>query len=578
MNQEELEFAQHNLGIQKHYDFTQYSHDNHVNVIPEEDFKYLVEETFRTIADILRKTYGPYASTVIISDQSETTSTKDGFNVFNAVGFAHKYKRLVYLAIAKIINRVNSNVGDGTTSCILLAEKMFKEIEAVLKTVDDRRNILSVMDKMEAAIQGHLTVMEDKKNNLIAPLTADALKGLISMAGNYDDKLTDVIMEALDPVIDEKTNQVVSIRNVIPEVRPNFNNQPGTSYEIHHLPGTFRINVHMDPEIALLFQEPWAVHVAIYDHAFGTSDWNFFNDSYDKETVTVIIARSFSADFVNNEFARYAAKLKLVNKDCPIYLVEVKSPHVQDTIKDLCAMLGTKAMDLSNKAVDHNTLPKVPIQVVNGNCMCFDIDSIPEAYIQHLTSEMEADLTNSMMMHSIYADRIRELRHELKQTQIIIRSSSSLESKMISDKIDDCLSIVNSALEYGIVPNILVYGYYRMEEFKASGDDLEELVATAIQNSIRGLFNDIWTSKHGETFIEKRNTIADELYSQTTQSFDIVKECFCDAETLPTSSRYDLEVIAASISIVKYLLTSRALIFDANFMQPIDDTGSYIPR
>ena len=82
-------------GYKKHYDFTQYSHDNNVNVIPENDFKHLVEETFKCIADILRNTYGPYASSVVISEQAETFATKDGYNVFNAVGFSHTYKRMI---------------------------------------------------------------------------------------------------------------------------------------------------------------------------------------------------------------------------------------------------------------------------------------------------------------------------------------------------------------------------------------------------------------------------------------------------------------------------------------------------
>ena len=51
------------MGYDKVWDFTQYSHDNNVNVIPEDDFRRLVQETFKCIADNLRRTYGPYAST-----------------------------------------------------------------------------------------------------------------------------------------------------------------------------------------------------------------------------------------------------------------------------------------------------------------------------------------------------------------------------------------------------------------------------------------------------------------------------------------------------------------------------------
>ena len=74
--------------------------------------------------------------------------------------------------------------------------------------------------------------------------------------------------------------------------------------------------------------------------------------------------------------------------------------------------------------------------------------------------------------------------------------------------------------------------------------------------------------------IEKYTKGEFSIYKRLT-SFDIISETACNIEDLPTSSQYDLEVIAASISIVKYLLTSRALIFDAHLMTPQGDQGHY---
>ena len=73
MNENEMEMN----GFVKVYDYSQYAHDNNVNVIPEADFKRLVSETFRTITATLRATYGPYGASVFIRDLSETTTTKD---------------------------------------------------------------------------------------------------------------------------------------------------------------------------------------------------------------------------------------------------------------------------------------------------------------------------------------------------------------------------------------------------------------------------------------------------------------------------------------------------------------------
>ena len=166
---------------------------------------------------------------------------------------------------------------------------------------------------------------------------------------------------------------------------------------------------------------------------------------------------------------------------------------------------------------------------------------------------------------------------DTKDTLITVRGSSSLEVKMIMDKIDDCTSIVRSALAYGIVPNLLVYGYRRMA-YKRRDDKLTRKIKVAIQKSIVGLFADIMKSKYGEEYddsmIEKYTKGEFSIYKRLT-SFDIINETACNIEDLPTSSQYDLEVIAASISIVKYLLTSRALIFDAHLMTPQGDQGHY---
>ena len=45
-------------------------------------------------------------------------------------------------------------------------------------------------------------------------------------------------------------------------------------------------------------------------------------------------------------------------------------------------------------------------------------------------------------------------------------------------------------------------------------------------------------------------------------SFDVVTGLLLPYEELPTSPQYDIEVIVAAISIVKYLITSRSFIFE----------------
>lgn len=599
---------------QPKYNYTQYSHDNDVNVIPEESFKRLVTDTFKTITDTLRATYGPYGSSVIIADQNETFTTKDGFNVFEAMGFSHQYKKMVYLAIKKICERVNKNVGDGTTSCILLAEKMFNNIKGLIEnSADNKRNILGVLSSIEKDLQNPDVLDEDKSEGRIIPVDKTSFENIMRLASNYDDELTAELMGALMPVFDED-GKLESIRNVIVEAEVDSDHESNVKYTTDFLPGQYRVRVNMDVEFARAMSNPVNIRVAIFDHAFGPSDWNQLNaliddeslarsayaetmdrpmltgndavnaeafrrwhDEY-RETEVLVLARSFNRSFMDTEYLAYLKKRALVKQPVKFILGEIKGQWVQNEIKDLAAVLNTKPFGLSsNSPINFYDLPLAKVSVHKGNCLCIHTaNKAPVDYIEDLKYEMKKDLSKSIAKRRDYEDRIRALSLTVKDTSITVKAGTSLEVKMISDKIDDCACIIKSAVDNGIVPNMLSYANYRIGRIQnITEDGLTKHVCKGIIDAIHGLFNDVWASKFGEVNDDCEDTCF-ELYEQSSgkaKSYDIIKDEFVDIKELPTSSQYDLEVVVAAISIVKYLLTSRAFIFDAFLMKPHGDRG-----
>lgn len=570
------------LGYKQVYDYVQYSHDNHVNVIPEESFKRLVSDTFKTIADVLRKTYGPYGSTVIITDQNVTTTTKDGYNVFEAMGFSHHYKRMVYLAIKKIIERVNRNVGDGTTSCILLAEKMFENLNKLIKTPDDSRNTLHILSIIEKDLQNMDHIHNDRKEGFIKCLDKESLRNIINLAGNYDEELTKVIYEALCPKYNSSDKSISSVRNIVIESEVDYSGESNVCYAIDYLPGDYRIRVDMDVELGLSFVDKTDIKIVLYDHAFGPADWNNFIQKYDKETKVLIIARTFTKTFMDNEYLRYLKERAFVKAPINIILSAIAGSNIQNELKDLAALLKTEVRDLHAGPVDHENIPTATIQMYKGNALCFYNVEKPEEYINKLYMEMKKDLSHSYITQKSFMDRIKALSLESQDTLITVKAGTSLELKMITDKIDDCVSIVNSALSTGIVPNMLAYAYYRMNNISLQAFSKDEQllcdVAGSIMTSIGNLFNIVWGSKYENSDKDSKEceAIKDNLYIiKRNSSYDIISDSFVDVTTLPTSAQYDLEVVVASISIVKYLLTSRALVFDAHLMTPVDDQGHF---
>jgi hypothetical protein len=87
----------------------------------------------------------------------------------------------------------------------------------------------------------------------------------------------------------------------------------------------------------------------------------------------------------------------------------------------------------------------------------------------------------------------------------------------------------------------------------------------------------IYTSKYGSDFnLEDYNTLICALDTYYT-SYDVIKDDVSTSSKFCTSTQYDLEVLRASISIVKYLLTTKAFIFDAG-LTPKQLPNGYIPQ
>ena len=573
---EELAMA----GYHKVYDYTQYSHDNHVNIIPEEDFKHLVRDTFKVLADNLRRTYGPYGSQMIISEQSQTMTSKDGFNAFQSLGFSHTYKRIVYLAIQDIIKRVNRNVGDGTTTCILLAEKIFNNIDKIIKTPDDKRLLLETLTKIEKDFQDSSKIKRDIDAGIIKKLDKESLFKIILMAGNYDEELAKVVYDALDPVI--KDGYVVDVRSVVPAPEVSLEAESNAVYDINYLPGDYRAPVHMiDVNDAITLTKETSMRVIVYDHSFNSADWAKLKTTWDGNDL-MIIARTFAKGFLEEDFFSYAkervmgGKLGQCDGKTHLYLCQMKGESVQNELRDLAEILNTKVYGMYDGEPDFETIKPVTLQIYRGDCLClFGVDKQDHVeYIRKLEYEIENDKSNSYVKQKEIKRRIKSINLG-KEAMLTVKCGTQLEAKLITDKIVDCISIVESAIASGTVPNILNYAYNRLHEI--TGDELETAASVAIRDSVVGLFQDIYESKYGKEYdVSEMESRQAEFYSQNTMSYDIITDKFVPMTERPTSTQYDLEVVVAALSIVKYLLSGGALIFDAHLLTNINDEGRYI--
>jgi hypothetical protein len=125
------------------------------------------------------------------------------------------------------------------------------------------------------------------------------------------------------------------------------------------------------------------------------------------------------------------------------------------------------------------------------------------------------------------------------------------------------------------------------EMFNNNEKSLAYDICKGISKAIEGLFDDIWHSKYGDIEDEDvrrsneigRDICKDNFYEEgTTNSFNIISEKLCSYKEYPTSAQYDIEVLVAGIAIVKYMLTSKAFVFDSCLLQPHGDKGYVDPN
>ena len=574
------EYKRPNLPIPNQpMDFTRYSREKNINMIPEEDFNALVLETFETMCQALRCTYGPYGSQVMISEMSDNSTTKDGFKTVESLHFSNPYQRLVYLTIKKICERVNSNVGDGTTTCILLANELYKRLRELCITPDDKRNMFNYLNKVEKYLLSDSSEF-DKENNLITPLNKDNFNSIIGVASNYDDEMMNILSKAFDPKFDENGN-VTSIRSIITNQKTDSSKMGVDMYTIDYLPGDYRISISMAEDFALALAGKSKMRIILYNHKFNHSDWMNLYKDYDRETPTLVIARSYTKEFMDEDYLTYLKQMALVKKDATMFFACTTSYHAKTDIEDLAAILKTEDHPLNAAyTIKHEELPEAIVSVYDEKCLCFyDLKEPPKDYIKQLEADLRNDETLTPAGRKEYEKRISDLRFEHEDTLVTVTCESYLESKFIADKIDDCVHIIESAFDFGTVPNSFQYGVRRILDFKDHNKDDEkfEQVLEVFYTSLRKMVEIIYTSKYGSDFnLEDYNTLICALDTYYV-SYDVIKDDMSTSSKFCTSTQYDLEVLRASISIVKYLLTTKAFIFDAG-LTPKQLPNGYIPQ
>ena len=130
------------------------------NVVSEEKLKKVQEKTLNLLKDFLAKTYGPMGSytSIIKGDTIRTVTTdfsKDGLKVLKNIIFDSPLEMSMQAELCDICQYVVKQVGDGTTSAVILSALIYSEMLKIKESTSiPPRKLVKIFQDVVAECQG----------------------------------------------------------------------------------------------------------------------------------------------------------------------------------------------------------------------------------------------------------------------------------------------------------------------------------------------------------------------------------------------------------------------------------------
>lgn len=101
------------------------------NVVEEADFREIVSKTFKEISKVVEPTLGPNGGFTLVTDYTGKTPvipSKDGYRNMLSILYNNRIQDIIYRIVIDVCGKINTNVGDGTTSSVVIAQTLYKDL------------------------------------------------------------------------------------------------------------------------------------------------------------------------------------------------------------------------------------------------------------------------------------------------------------------------------------------------------------------------------------------------------------------------------------------------------------------
>ncbi len=161
------------------------------------------------LSKAVKVTLGPKGRNVVIDKKfGSPTVTKDGVTVAKEVELPDPYENMGAQMVKEVASKTSDAAGDGTTTATVLAESIYKE---GLKNVTAGSNPIFLkrgIDKAVEAAVAELAKISKKVND------REEIRQVATVSANWDEKIGDIIAEAMDKVGKDGTITVEEAKSI----------------------------------------------------------------------------------------------------------------------------------------------------------------------------------------------------------------------------------------------------------------------------------------------------------------------------------------------------------------------------
>lgn len=598
-----------------------YSNENHINIIPQNDFQDLVQEVFSVIAENLSLSLGPLGSSATIFDGSIVEATKDGYSILKRYAFLNRYKRMIYNLIKAPCTKMNNTVGDGTTTAIVLTNLIYQAYQAKKAELEKYYRMPREFNKAWDTVIENIVNKVKEYAKPISPDDYDAIYHIAYVSSNGNEEISNNIATAYN----EAKSPAIKLKDS-PTNKSYLKAVDGFEFPANAIDPVFVQN----EDLSAKYDD---VVTMIFDHTVDANTYNSIiipmNDVFTAmRKKFIVIAPKYDEKMLDDVVGRHIniQRQRSMDRSVNCILLQYRMGELTSFQKeDLATVLKSnvvndysaqKLIQLINSSSPDaayedsimedaefryfGNAKSIMFSMNNGSIFTIEDIEDDENYQNALAMAEQAlkdilgqvDYEKQSYASKVHDARSRVLQLKMKNYIYYIGADSQLQKQIIYDAVEDVVKCVQSSTKNGIVPGCQLSIMRACRELRnqlfeenksvSMTDPKGKLVALEINiidilsiacnalyitvlngpknTGVSRVMKEL--APNTEINDESLNTFAKEILMQSIQSqkvFDIESMKYTD--DVVTSAETDTMVLTAASELIKILISGNQCVF-----------------